>query len=172
MLDPVDNYQALFHALMLDVEAAREALAASDAQFNRRSYVRTVFSLIEGETYLRKQYALMLHELGAIKLTDAEVAILREEQYRLNSKGEPDSQPLFLRLPENLRFSFRVDAKVHGREYKLETSGRGWESFLKALAVRHRITHPKQFEDFEITDEEVARVNDTLEWYLKNRNTR
>jgi hypothetical protein len=171
MLDPVDNYHALFHALMLDVEAARDALAASDTQFNRRSCVRTVFALIEGETYLRKQYALMLHELGTVTLTEAEVALLKEEQYRLNSKGEPDSQPLFLRLPENLRFSFRVDAKVHGREYALETSGRGWESFLKAMAARHRITHPKQFEDFEISDEDLVHVNNTLEWYQKNRDT-
>jgi hypothetical protein len=169
MLDPVDNYQALFHELMLDVEAARDALAASDTQFNRRSYVRTALALIEGETYLRKQYALMLHELRSVKLTDAEVVLLKEEQYRLNNKGEPDSQSLFLKLPDNLRFSFRIDAKVHGREYKLETGGQGWESFKMALAVRHRITHPKQFEDFEISDKEVTHVNSTLEWYLQNR---
>jgi len=68
---------------------------------------------------------------------------VREEQYRLNNKGEPDSQQLFLRLPENLRFSFRIDAKVQGREYTLGTQGRGWEFFLKAMAARHRITPPK-----------------------------
>lgn len=80
MLDPVDNYQALYGALMFDVEAAVDALAASDTQFNRRSYVRTVFALIEGETHLRKQYALMVHDLGMITLSDPEVALLREEQ--------------------------------------------------------------------------------------------
>jgi hypothetical protein len=130
MLDPVDNYQALYGALMFDVEAAANALAEADTQFNRRSYVRTVFALIEGETYLRKQYALMMNNLGMVTLNDPEMALLREEQYKLNNKGEPDTQQLFLRLPENLRFSFRIDAKVHGREYKLETQGRGWESFL------------------------------------------
>jgi hypothetical protein len=169
MLDPVDNYQALYGALMFDVEAAVHELAKADTQFNRRSYIRTVFALVEGETYLRKQYALMMHELRMVTLSDAEVALLREEQYKLNNKGEPNVQQLFLRLPENLRFSFRIDAKVHGREYKLETQGRGWESFLKAIAVRHRITHPKQFEDFEISDEDLSQVNDALKWYQKNR---
>jgi hypothetical protein len=172
MLDQVDNYQALYGALMFDVEAAIDALAGSDTQFNRRSYVRTVFALIEGETYLRKQYALMMHDLGMIRLSDPEVALLREEQYKLNNKGEPSTQQLFLRLAENLRYSFRIDAKVHGREYKFETQGHEWESFLKAIAIRHRITHPKQFEDFEISDTDLSIVHTVLKWYHKNRQSR
>ena len=168
MLDEVDNYQALFGALMFDVDEAHKTLREADTQFKRRNYVRVVFALIEGETYLRKRYALMLHDLHMLEPREAEVALLREGQYRLNNKGEPEEQQLFLRLPENLRFSFRMEAKAFGREYNLESQGKGWESFLKGIEVRNRITHPKQFEDFQVSEKDLTHIENTLEWYKRN----
>jgi hypothetical protein len=165
MLDPVDNYHALFGALMSDVSDARKALKESDTQFNRRSYIRIVFALIEGEIHLRKQYALMLHDLGMLQLSEPEVALLREKQAGLNNKGEPECRPLFLRLPQNLKFSFRMEAKAFKKQYGLQTQGEEWESFLTGIEIRNRITHPKRFEDFEISDEELLHIEKVLEWY-------
>src|SRR5215471_10614365 len=57
------------------------------SQFHRRNYIRTLFALIEGETFCLKSVALTIHELR-FTFEPEEIALLREEQYSLDKKGK------------------------------------------------------------------------------------
>ncbi len=211
-----NEYKKLFKALVDDVIAAEEELRQSDDQFKRRTYVRTVFALIEGDTFCRKQAALSryelslkastvlklteemdlanteaslhgrllsdLHELAhkmrgvnsirkelekvtQVRFTDAELALIREERYELSYKGEVRIRQKFLRLADNLRFSFKLFAKATNSTYELDVGGIGWDSFLKAIAVRNRITHSKYERDLVISDEDFDFVQKAAQWY-------
>ena len=182
MRGQLEEYTNLLKSLMDDEIAAWEQLAQSDDQFKRRTYVRTVFASIEGETFRRKQAALtwaelrqeilgvsssreQLEKVTHVELTGAELALIREEQYELNNKGEARIGKKFLKAADNLRFSFKLYAKATNSSYELDVGGIGWYSFLKALAVRNRISHPKHERDLVITDEDLDSVQKAAEWH-------
>ena len=182
MTGSYEEYMSLFKALSDDAIAADEERTQSDNQFKRRTYVRTVFALIEGDTFRRKHAALMLHDLyqemlgvsappeqlakvTQVVFTDAEIALIREEQYELDNKGEVQTRQKFLRPAANLRLSFKVYAKATDSSYELDVGGIGWDSYLKALAVRNRITHPRYERDIEISDEDLDVIQKAFQWY-------
>jgi len=216
MTGQFEEYKKLFKALVDDVIAAEEELTQSDDQLKRRTYVRTVFALIEGDTFRRKQTALSWHELSLeartvlklteevdlanteaslhnrllsklhelakkmlgvssireqlekvtqVEFTDAELALIREEQYELNNKGDVRIRQKFLKLADNLRFSFKLFAKATNSSYELDVGGIGWDSFLKAIAVRNRISYPKYERDIVISDEDLDFVQKAAQWY-------
>jgi len=167
--EQTQSYIGLHKVLMQDLSEARERLAEyeSPSQFARRTYIRTLFALIEGETFSRKQVALALYELGYKVFQPEEVALLREEQYYLTEQGRAKKQQLFLRTAANLRFSFETFAKACKTNYKLDSSGREWESFKNIVDCRNRITHPKRVSDLNIKDEELQHAISVADWYTK-----
>jgi len=162
-----ENAPLLLGVLGKDVSTAFKELE-HDTQFNRRTCFRTFFAFVEGAVFILKRNVLLLHEKGIAHFSQAELALLHEEQYDLNKKGEVKTpRPKFLRLPDNVLFSCKVYAKAYQLSYKLDVSGEGWGSFRKALAVRNRIMHPKHSNDLEIKDEEMKDIDKAFEWYTK-----
>ena len=81
-------------ALSEDVETAGEALEQEDSPYARRTFIRAVFSTIEGTTNLLKADALMASAMPRAQglFSPAELAMLREETYGMNEKGEATTQ--------------------------------------------------------------------------------
>ena len=75
----------LWAALSSDVAAARAAMVSNDTQFARRQFVRTTFAKLEGLTSTLKQLCLR----PPTTYSAAESALLREETFSLDDKGEP-----------------------------------------------------------------------------------
>jgi len=74
---------ALLHS---DVLRARKDLGESNpTEYHRRQYIRAVFAQLEGATFGIKQLAIPSRNSS---LSDAELALLRGETYRLNELGE------------------------------------------------------------------------------------
>ncbi len=164
---------ALANVLLDDVSATIDELMRADTQLNRRAFVRSLFALIEGGTFLLKQYALEINKMGITKkgvghFSQAELALLQEEQYDLTDKGEVRTQQKFLRPTENVRFTFSALAKAQKLSHKPDVSGEGWQSFKKAINIRNRITHPRRESDLEITDGELKIIRKAFAWYVKN----
>lgn len=59
MNEVFEKYKNLFSILVEDVITAEDEMRQSDTQFRRRNYIRAVFALIEGDTFRRKQTALI-----------------------------------------------------------------------------------------------------------------
>lgn len=155
--------------MLEDANWAERTLEADDSQFTRRAYVRSVFAMIEGTLWVFKQAILEAPATpGAIRgLTVADYALLTEKTFDLKTNGRPREHPKFLRLPDNLRFTFGVIERYFGPGPELGVGTVRWERFLKAHAVRNRITHPKKEGDFQIADDEIGNCKKTTAWFYK-----
>ena len=150
-----------------DAHWAEQLLSSSDNQFTRRAYVRNVFAMMEGCIWALKETVLLAKPAGGYPkiLARGEYELLSDTSYDLKANGEVKEQMKYLRLPENVRFTFRVIGKYFGGTYDLAVGGKGWQAFLSAQAVRNRITHPKTSKEFEISDSEIEQCQQACSWF-------
>lgn len=127
----------------------------------RRIYIRSLFAFIEGTVYRLKQDAMAFKEFP-----HSELPILKEIIPRLNNKGKVEETEMHLRLMDNLRYAFCAIGEAFGIVYTLDSSDNGWSSIKKSLAIRHRITHPKNFSDLVISDQEWTCIVEAKEWFV------
>ena len=158
----MQDYHAMLATLFDDVNHASLAVGRSATQCNIRTLARAIFAFIEGDTYARKSIAL---DFRGDVFSDAEKMLLREEQPALRDNGAVVLQSSNLRCLDNLRFSFRACSKATGFEFKADLSGDGWAAMRSALAIRHRITHPKNSASLTITLEEAGALAKAYNWY-------
>ncbi|WP_420628753.1 hypothetical protein [Candidatus Leptofilum sp.] len=153
--------------MLEDAHWAEEALDKEDSQFTRRAYVRSLFAMIEGSIWVLKQTVLHapMPEGQVQILSPAEYALLSDKTYNLRSNGQPKEQTKYLKLPDNLRFTFSVLEKFLKTDFDLGVGTVAWDNFLEAQAIRNRITHPKIPEDFEVLDGEIATCKETCSWF-------
>jgi hypothetical protein len=100
-----------------------------------------------------------------VQFSDGELMVLNEKTYYPNDKGEVDEQRMQISVTNNIKFAFKVYARVHLVHYSLNIGDSRWDDFKKAMLVRDRLTHPKKVSDLEVTDEEVMRLNRAHDWY-------
>jgi len=152
--------------LLEDAHSAEQFLDENDTQFTRRAYIRSIFAYIEGTVWILKQTCLKAKPIsGNKRISLAEHALLSEETYELKSNGEPKTQTKFLRLPDNLKFTFGLINKLFKTSIDLGVGKKEWDNFLKALEIRHRITHPKESQAFEISDKEIQICKEVCSWF-------
>ena len=164
--EAVDELKRVFTILNADLEAALQLGRANPDQFANRTLLRTYFAFVEGLAYQLRQVTIASLE-GSHLLTQAELALLKEERFQLNSKGEPECRENFQSVLPNLLFSIRCYVKNHGASYSPDTGHNGWESMRRAVAVRDRITHPKSASGLEITEEDVAHFTSAAAWWKR-----
>ena len=152
--------------LLEDAHAAEMLLERDDSQFSRRAYIRSIFAYIEGAIWILKQFCLKARATSGIRrISPAEYCLLIEETYELKSNGVPKTQTKFLRLPENIRFTFTLVNRLFGANLNLGIGTQSWNKFLQALNIRHRITHPKDTSAFAIADEEIELCKEVCSWF-------
>jgi len=152
--------------LLEDAHSAEQLLDENDTQFARRAYIRSVFAYIEGTVWILKQTCLKAKPIsGNRRMSLAEYALLSEETYGLKSNGEPEVLTKFYRLPDNVKFIFGLINKLFQAGIDLGVGKKKWDSFLKALEIRHRITHPKESLSFEISVKEILMCKEVCSWF-------
>ena len=151
--------------LLKDAEHAERLLAQDDGQFYRRSYLRSTFAAIEGIVWLLKQTCYKVTGEAGAPLSVAEHAMLSEETYDLKRNGEVRTQPKFLRLPDNLKFTINTCNRFLGSTIDLEIETTPWHQFLNAIKIRNRIMHPKEASELQISDQEIADCQQVVGWF-------
>ncbi len=151
-----------------DVELAERMWREQDSQFWRRTFIRSVFALIEGFTYRLKQVALEASKKFSIELSKSEIALLLEESYEVNDKGQAETRPDYIQLPRNIRFAFRMYSLAYGINYQLKIDDDGWLSFKEALKVRNRLTHPKSTDDVSVSAEDMSHAEKAAIWFVRS----
>jgi hypothetical protein len=142
----------------------------TNLQFWRRTYIKTLFSYIEGITFQYKRIVLEMSSLSfltEIEFSDGEKCLLKEESYSVNNKGEISIIKSKIKTEENLLFCFNMIAKGCGSQSLINKSSKDWGNFITALKIRHRITHPKNITDIEVTDKEILIVAEVAAWFSK-----
>lgn len=148
-----------------DVELAENDLDKFDTPYHRRAFVRALFSMIEGSVYLLKQTTLSATVRSHLAFHSAgEYALLAEQSYDLNNKGEINEQTKFLRLADNLRFMTKCLNKTFNCQIDLGVGSKDWVNFLTAIEIRNRITHPKNLNEFEVMQQDIETVKEVSYW--------
>lgn len=156
---------AAVSTLSEDVRSASGLSSIKDTQFVRRTYVRAVFALVEGNINLMADIILRAHERNEIKLTVEEISPLREESYELSEQGKTIAKPRFFKLQSRLRFVLELFPRLYDRTHSVDTSVQGWNKFKEAIKLRNRITHPRDKSSFYVTDEELDTLELAREWF-------
>jgi len=131
----------------------------------RRQFVRAVFAYIEGLVYRLKRVIITGHEAGRYDLLPSDLALLREETYELDDKGNPQVRPAHLSTTRNMRFTFAQYEKAWGGSFTLEVDTQGWGTLRSATAIRNRLMHPKSVADLEVSQDEANTVQVCFEWF-------
>jgi hypothetical protein len=141
-------------------------LDSGDTPFWRRTFFRTVFSMMEAINDLLCRRALEAHAAvrnGQIDVTACMLLIPRD--YRLKDNGTVTSTEARRPFLSYTAFLIRTLADVGGVT-KHYLGDNGWKQFQTAVEVRHRITHPKNEADMNISDDDIKALRMGLEWYL------
>lgn len=165
-MDAVYELKRVFTVLNEDLDAALRAGREDPSQFAHRTLIRTYFAFVEGIAYQLRQVTRASLE-GSDLLTQGERALLREERFQLNSKGEPEAKENYQSVLPNLLFSVRCYVKNHGATYSPDTGNNGWDSMKRAIAIRDRIMHPKSAVGLEISDEDSEHFIRAAEWWKR-----
>jgi len=112
----------------------------------QRCIIRTIFSSIDYWCNHINNISLedYLTQIGT--LSEKDVLFLSE--YKLSSSGKETKKAI--KYGKYFEISLRVHSQLQGIDYKLEKN-ENWQSFLVAISVRNRLTHPKSAEDLMLT---------------------
>ena len=146
-----------FNLLVSDCCKAAALWDEFDDDFSKRSYVRTVFAFIEGNTYRLKQICLLIHSHKIYGLTEKQIHKVLEVK--------KDGKKVIVPTTENIELSFELYSEMFNVENPLDTRGQDWLNLKLALEVRHRLTHPKSVEDLMLSSEDMAIVGLACNYY-------
>lgn len=160
------EYLKLLDILITDVECSIEKFNQDDNQFTRRSFIRNVFSFIEGNINMLKQEILVkLKHSRIIKLEPEEILVLKEESPQVEKNGKIKATTKYVDLLTNIRVTFRYYTKIFDFKYDLDVSKQYWQIFQSSLKVRNRITHPKVESDMDISNQELVETYISYFWF-------
>jgi hypothetical protein len=163
----LEPLKVFLKAISGDVSAIRKQLEIEHSQLLRRAFIRSVFATIEAYIHRLKQLCLAEAAAHPSRYSTAELAILGEETFTLNEKGEPVSTQRFVPLPQNLLFALQIRLKGRRTKFVIDTSGQGWRDFKRSVGIRNRLMHPKSSADYKISDEEFRLVDASYVWFLE-----
>jgi len=138
------------HVILGDVVHAYLRLDEDDIEIHRRELIRSCFSAIEGLFFLMKK-SFLEHPNAEQLFSIHERAALLDESYQVKDNGKVASQTRYFPLPNTYKFLLGLAERVHA-VYRYKTiNPHSWNSFLKAVNVRHRLTHPKYVTDLQVS---------------------
>jgi len=155
---PVDF--ELINVLMEDVTRTLATLRQPFDQPTLRAVFRATFAAVEGITHYLKHEALR----HADECTPDELALLREESYALTHSGEVSVSRRRLPSAYNFVFAARMALRPLQPDIVVDPHDPGRLAFERAIHVRHRITHPRELRDLQITNEEVRCLVEGFQW--------
>ena len=159
-----DLVKNLLPAIESDLGLALETANEAPTPYNLRTAVRAVFAYIDGLIFITKNLVLAGLSHSDQSFSNAELALLREETYSLNSKGESYAQAKFLRLEDNFRFTLSMIYKSANKPFDLDLNDGNWEKFKRSLQLRHRLTHPRGPIDLQVNSSEFEDLKTSLTW--------
>jgi len=172
-LEQLNNVLNLWNILEFDVQntsPTEEDVEGSDSEFKSqmkmRSYVRAVFSFIEGVTYSFKQALLVSPRISVLEIEER--VILKEVTVELDDEGKTKSRDVFLRTKGNVRFTLEMWQKVHSTSYQIDFGDNNWRIFGQSIGIRNRIVHPKSVQDAAVSPLDFATAGLAYSWFSRN----
>lgn len=133
----------------------------------RRMFVRAYWSMIEGEAFCTKQFALCACELGNKSLSAEEHVFLSESRVIVDEEGTASLKHAHIDTLSNLKQTLKIAASNFDLDWAPNFSTQGWEKLALSLELRHRITHPKVAAELVVSESELDVHKDAFAWFLE-----
>lgn len=162
-----DARKRMFDILYDDTKSAFDQLSNNkEAQFNRRTFVRTLFAHMEAQLSIMRQTVLTWHRLGAITLSDNDLRKLADEIRVTWDAAYIPGTPIRMKLIENIRFTLKLYSSTFSRSaVDVDSTADGLQSFLIAVTIRDNLMHPKVEQNLFISDPDLIHVIKAWDWY-------
>lgn len=136
-------------------------------QFYRRLLLRNFFSVIETYIFICRELVRIKMEIedSRSELSWQEQAILTERKAGLNSKGEVTTSEHYQNFIPSLRFSLNIFAKIF-QSTAPDFSNHQFGVIQQFAKRRNEVTHPKNYDEIIITDEEILTLVPMLKWFM------
>lgn len=143
----IENWGQIEKACRKDINDILDLLENDEStQSLRRALIRSAWGFIEGSVWGLQSCINVAH------------AHAPDEVMKINEKnGTLDNAKLVLNLGSALL----------APEWKPDFSGSGYQSFAKSIKIRHRLMHPKNGADLEVSDEEFNCLKNGLIWFIQ-----
>lgn len=156
--------QSFVSVLITDIIDARSLLSSADSPVNRRHLVRATLAGVEGLAWhCREHIRDLAREMG--HLTPLADMALREQTYTVTEQGEIVEQVRFLSLTTSIRLTIKQAAQLDAA-ITVDFGDAGWAHLRRAIAIRHRIMHPKGTIDLAVSDEDLIAIGIGFQWFL------
>lgn len=168
---PLTESRNTFYAVLLAAHKDLVAFSANDPRTQkpwvRRGRYRASFAFVEAVMFATKRLILEGHEEKLFELSVAEQMILLERDYDLKDSGLIRERRRYPSFKSNFRFTFDLFNKVYETSFQVPYDDAGWQALQDALEVRDRIAHPKQAQDFDISDSEMMLLRRADAWFWR-----
>ena len=154
--------------LVKDLIAVQKLAAIKEDQFTRRTAVRTAFALIEAMSFQMRRGILLcmfLESRRTLKLDLHLLSLLAENTPTISSTGKITKRKQQQPMVPHIAFALRQAVELSGVDADQLFGDNGWNEFKKAIALRHRLTHPKSKDDLQVSDEDCEYVGKGLTWF-------
>lgn len=132
--------------------------------FFRRTLLWQLFAETEAQLFQLRILLHITHEAQLHEFNKAEVAVLYEQTYYVDNKGEARERRLTLKTTENIQFVFKTIAIVTGNTEIINRGSAEWELFNTVIKKRESVTHPRKPSDYEINDVEFNQIIEVAKW--------
>jgi len=156
-----------YDVLNSDVKRVLDLLEGADLPSVRRDFVRTVIASIEALINCFRQRVLTHVDKDPKLFSNGEIAQLRGEAYYLTDTGRVRVRPTFAPLPASLSFVLEMN-RYFDTTLAIDTNSPDWTRFKRVVEVRNRLTHPRNVQDLDVSDAEVADTKHTQVWLLRS----
>jgi hypothetical protein len=164
--EALDRLVKAVNILTDDVRQASHLSDHTDTPFVSRTYVRAVLAQVEGTLNLFGNFVLEAHAAGAIHLSDENIEILAGEKTAFNAAGK--LRTVFVPILERVGPTFDLYSQVYGKPFRIDKSGPGWMKLKRSIALRNRITHPKDVAGFSVSQAELDDLEAARKWFSGN----
>lgn len=161
----MDNPFELAMILDDDISVVAQAMEESKPRSSAldRSYIRTVFSALEGILFTLRQEIIRAENFGT-EFMPIERAFILEKRYNSKSK-KVTKQTARPSIRESICNNTKYYARSKGMKGFTFPETSGWGDMKKAITIRNRITHPKSIKEIAITNEELEVIVRAKKWF-------
>ena len=155
--------------LLGDLNICEEDMEQPNAvTYRDRAYARALFALIEGVTYRMRRVLIAGAEDGRFAISASDLRKLRETRSDTRQNGnDAEDRAKFLPIREGLKVTLRLWADCFGQKLPNNCfSGGAWAAVLRAIEVRHAVTHPKFAYNLVITNARLKDLKTTKNWMM------
>jgi hypothetical protein len=139
-----------------------------EAEFWRRTFVRTVVSSFEAELFILKSNLLSYCKKNDFLISPQEELFLDSKKYELNENGQLKEKLYQQKVKDEIKFVFNSICRIQGFTLKQDFENQGWQDLCNVIKIRNRLTHPKSLEDQYVSSVEVSQCENAWQWFNRN----